>query len=246
MPKVSSKSLFYDIDLSDYTFYIQYCPDENVENYIGDYDNGNISSIMIRGISTLLRKHRVGISGNKFCGWTAYRVEVDMWYYESPDSSVCDWYKEGYEPEGYSKYIYEDEQNVKQTVHAGEHVQMYALWDEFYIQYNANGAAIKDTAIKMQELGKYQSGNTNPISRYTSSNVTDGQILTFDGYYLYRREIDKWYYKSADGSTHGWYKKGNQPSGYTLYIKTFPIVGSAYLGGTAHPGEHLVLYAKWS
>lgn len=336
--------------LSDYTFYIQYCPDENVENYIGEYNNGNISSVMIRGLSTPLFKAKVSKNGKKFCGWYAYRAESDTWYYESPDSRpngwykegqqpsgyekyyyldeqnvsltgnpgehvyMCaiwgnisiffvkflsnegigdeygmtvfwgqstqlkanqftknnrefvgwnaywveknkwyyqdtdsnnrGWYKEGYQPVGYVKYVYNDGQSVAQTVHAGNHVQMHALWDEFYIQYNPNYAVIKVDKIKKQETGRYKQNIQNPITLYTNSDLHNKptQNITISKFSFYRKEINKWLYEDANGN-RGWYYAHYQPSGYTLYYK---YAGSAnYIGATAPPGEHLVIYAHW-
>lgn len=63
---------------------------------------------------------------------------------------------------------------------------------------------------------------------------------------MYRADVDKWYYQSADGQTRAWYNEDNKPAGYTKYLKTFGNSNVAYLGGTALPGERLILVAQWS
>ncbi len=348
----AGSSLMYKyLDISSIMFHIQYCPDENIDNYINQFDNGNASSLIIRGVKTPLLKQRISVTGEEFLGWTAYRTEADMWFYQSPDGAESHWYKEGKQPEGYTKYIYDDKDEVKNTGYCGEHVlmcaqwantdkffisfhssatpdtiptqdvtygvstplrtntftksnrtfqgwnaywseknkwyykdtystakgwykegeqpvgykkylyldgqsvagtayagghiQMHTLWDEFYIQYNSNEAIIGNSNILVQKNAHFLKGDTNKISFFSGAKI-NGVSKTISGYCLYRKEIDMWYYKSADGATKVWCYWGEQPSGYTLYTKNKPTTGDAYLGATAYPGEHLVLYAKWN
>ena len=343
---------FCYLDMSDYTFHMQFCPDENVDDYIGKYDNGNVNAIMIYGLSTPLKKFRVCVTGKKFKGWTAYRAEVDKWYYsdssgetrgwykagkqpsgytkyvyadkqsvsktgspgehvlmcakwestskftvsfmsnggkgtmtdqtvtygtstalkankftktnrdfyawnaywseknrwyyESADGTDKGWYKEGYEPAGYKKYTYSDGQSVAKTVYAGSHVYMYAVWNEYYIQYDANGAMIEPENVLDRHTGKYETGAENKLKKYKNSDIyisgkpTEHKLVA---YRLYRREIDKWMYINSSG-TKKWYALGKQPSGYEIYERS-TLDSNVYLGATALPGEHLLLVAVW-
>ncbi len=351
-----SRSFTY-VDMSDYTFHIQFCPDENVTAYKDNYDNGNVNAVMLYGLSTPLRKFRVSQTGKSFVGWTAYRVETKMWYYkgllglnegwykegeqplgyskyvyedkqsvartgnpgehvlmcaqwedtskftvsflsndgngtmddqkitygnstalrantftkserdfyawnaywsekncwyyESADGSTKAWYKEGKEPDGYKKYEYTDTQNVAKTVYAGGHVYMYAVWNEYYIQYDAGGATIEYGNILEEESGKYATGAHNDVQVYEDSIVYVDNPVTGERedhpksvvkYQLYRREIGKWLYIHNDG-TKKWFVKGEQTGGYSIYERTADA--NIYLGATALPGEHLVLKAIW-
>ena len=343
---------YYSLNLSELMFHVQYCPDENVDEYIGEFDNGNASSLIIRGVETPLLKQRISITGKKFLGWTAYRAEANMWFYCLPDGSDRHWYVEGQQPEGHIKYIYKDKQGVSKTGYCGEHVlmcaqwedtnkfyisfhssatpgtvptqevtygvstplrantftktnrsfqgwnaywaeknkwyyedtnsdtkgwytegeqpvgfkkylyankqsvagtayagghiQMHALWDEFTIQYNSRDKIIANANILPQKTAHYLTGNTNKLSFFVvDSSMYQNNIPKIDGYYLYRREINKWYYQSTTDSHKVWCYKDQQPEGYELYVKEKPLSGNAYLGATALPGEHLVLYAKW-
>lgn len=205
------------------------------------------------GTSTQLLANQFAKTDRTFIGWNAYWVEKNKWYYQSPDGQTQAWYQEGCQPEGYVKYTYANRQNVARTANKGGHIQMYAKWDEFYIYYDADTAVIKQSKIKNMTTGKYPSNNMNQIIQYDLEDIQDSfrdfwvDDITFFGYYLYRQEVNKWYYESADGSTRGWYKKGLQPEGYNLYLKKFSAQsnGIAYLGGTAPAGEHLVLRAAW-
>ena len=198
------------------------------------------------GTSTALRSNAFKKSGRTFQFWNAYWSEKNKWYYQNADGTTKGWYKEGYEPAGYTKYVYNNKQNVSKTVKAGSHVYMYAVWNEYYIQYNATDATIGYQWILEQDTAKYADGAKNYIDifegavKYTSKTNYDEVYVK--GYNLYRREIDKWMYINSSG-TKNWYKKGSQPSGYTLYEREND--GDAYLGATALPEEHLILYAVW-
>ena len=153
------------------------------------------------------------------------------------------WYEEGFEPAGYKKYTYSDQQRVVQTVYAGSHLYMYAAWDEYRVFCDANGAKIKLSGIKPMVTARNCSGYINSVNAYTTADLTSG---TFNGCHLYIPEEDKWYYQSADGSDKGWYKEGSQPTGYTKYLKPFNSNGIASFAGTAPIGETLILVAQWS
>ncbi len=347
-----SRTITYcSLNLAEKMFHIQYCPDENVDEYANDFDNGNASSLVIRGVETPLLKQRISITGKVFTGWTAYRadknkwlykssdgktnawyiageqpagytkyvyideqkvsntgkegehvlmcaqwadtdkfyisfyssgmkgippkqevvygeatpltantftktnrvfqgwnaywVEKNMWYYISADKETKKWFREGDQDEGYTKYLYEDGQRVSGTAYKGGHIQMHALWNEFYVQFDANGAIIKNENILVQNSFHYKKGNTNVIPFFASSTL-NGKTVNITGYHLYRKEMNMWYYISADGKTKKWCKEGEQPAGYTLYVKSKPATGNNYLGITAYPGEHLLLRAIWS
>ena len=208
------------------------------------------------GTNTALRTNaytkKKGDTTLSFQFWNAYWPEKNRWYYINESSGEKGWYKEGYEPAGYTKYVYNNSQNVSKTVYAGSHVYMYAVWNEYYIQYNASEVTIEYGRVLDQHTGIYASGAHNTIQRYAG---TDNKYYFLDadrdlhvanrslrGYNLYRREINKWMYVNSAG-TKNWYTKGGQPSGYQIYEREAD--SDIYLGATALPGEHLILYAVW-
>ena len=124
---------------------------------------------------------------------------------------------------------------------------MHALWDEFNIYYNANGAIIKPGGELKMQVAWYKSGNTNAIKGLMGPDIHNSSpknMEEWEGWNLYRREVNQWYYQYGPGTIRDWYTEDSVPAGYVKYLK--PRALEMYLGGTAYPGEHLVLYAKWS
>lgn len=68
------------------------------------------------GTSTALRTNTYTKNNRTFQFWNAYWSEKNKWYYQNADGSAKGWYKEGYQPAGYTKYVYNDQQNVSKTV----------------------------------------------------------------------------------------------------------------------------------
>lgn len=199
------------------------------------------------GTSTALRANAYTKGAFTFQFWNAYWSEKNKWYYQNADGTTKGWYKEGYEPAGYTKYVYNNKQNVSKTVYKGSHVYMYAVWNEYYVQYNANGATVAYTDILEQHTAEYASGAQNGITPFDNSKLYVNKSTYYNtcllGYNLYRREIDKWMYISVDDGTKKWYKLNQNPNNYELYERARD--SNMYLGATAQPGEHLILYAVW-
>lgn len=65
-----------------------------------------------------------------FKGWKAkytdWWEEVDYWYYT--DGSECGWYPSGEQPEGWTKYIFQNQEKVKNLVDDYNVIHMYAVW----------------------------------------------------------------------------------------------------------------------
>lgn len=192
-------------------------------------------------------------------------MEKNCWYYINSDGTAKGWYKEGYEPKGYKKYTYTNGQTVKTTVHMGNHVYMYALWDEFYIQYalNQEEANGKNKMIPYDKVLKMDTGRSvktanNKIDvfkpyKYYKNEIYKGNYVTgyyedlnqdLTGYNIYRKEVDGWMYIKGDSKS--WFKFNHQTSGYTLYKKAVTSTGEYYINKTGNPGDHIILEAVWA
>ncbi len=228
-----SRSFSY-IDMSKFTYHMQFCPDSKVDTYAGVYGNGNVTAVMFRGLLTPLRKFRVSVTGKKFTGWTAYRVEDKTWLYCNSDRSVKKWCKAGEQPSGYSKYVYEDKQEVSKTGEAGDHVLMCAQWSstsKFTVSFMSNGGkgTMTDQTV------------THGTATALKANEFRKTSRSFNSWNAYWSEKNRWYYESADGSSKGWYKEGCEPVGYKKY--TYDDKQS--VSSTVHAGGHVYMYAVW-
>lgn len=191
------------------------------------------------GTSTALKANTFTKSYRIFMGWNAYWSEKNRWYYVSPDGATKGWYKEGYEPTGYRKYVFANKQKIAKTVYEGSHVYMCALWNEFYIQYDANGATIEHNCVQPQ----FSSSCTSiyQLQFYPNSIVyNNGAATTKQNEYLtlYRQEDNKWY------CSDGWYVLVNgNDSAKTKFMN---IAGGAIDGSLLYPGDHLIVVAGWT
>lgn len=67
----------------------------------------------------------------KFQGWKAkyydWWEDVEVWYYT--DGKKCGWYAAGKQPKGWNKYVFKNQEKVKNlTVEMGGVIHMYAVW----------------------------------------------------------------------------------------------------------------------
>ena len=224
--------------------------------YITFQKNGGTGSMsaqeVVYGTGANLTPNTFTKTNRTFKGWYAYWSELNKWYYiDSNDNGNRGWYVEGFEPAGYKKYVYSDQKLVVQTAYAGSHIYMYALWDEYKVFCDANGAMIKTACIKPMVTARNSKGCVNTIESYNASDLNvalydQETIPTFNGCYLYLKEENKWYYENSDGSHRVWCEEGSQPAGYKKYLKPFNSQGFGSFGRTAPEGETLILVAQWS
>lgn len=237
--------MFTYIDITDYTYHIQYCPDEKVEKYIERTEDGiklkennNVSSVMINGITTHLYKSRIVNKGKEFDGWTAYRAEADKWLYKDSavkDSSTNVWCVEGEQPEGYVKYVFKDKQEVTNVGLGGEHIFMCARWKdatEFTVSFFSDN--VENKAMRQRIVyGEPQRLSENTI-------VKEGRA--FQGWNAYWPEVNKWYYSSPDGEDCGWYVEDCQPKGYRKYL----FSDKQSISKLVFAGSNVYMYAVWN
>lgn len=228
--KSKQNRCFCYVDISDLIFNIEFCSDETMSNH-----DTNKKQFVFRYIPTTLYQQRITNSGYSLVGWTAYRQEVNKWYYVSADGQTMHWYTEGSQPAGYTKYVYGNMQTVAQVGLGGEHVFMCAQWepDEYYtIVYHSNGG----TGTMSNQRIKH--GMLTPLS----ANVYQKEGRTFQGWNAYWSEKNKWYYENISTGARGWYVEGREPDGYKKYVYT----DGQSVRQTAYAGGHVYMYAVWN
>ena len=67
----------------------------------------------------------------KFQGWKAkyydWWEDVELWYYTN--GKKCGWYEEGKQPKGWTKYVFKNQEKVKNlTSYMDDVIHMYAVW----------------------------------------------------------------------------------------------------------------------
>lgn len=231
-------------------FKIEYEPNYNGSNHVTGSDNTRKSSIVIRHTSTELLPNTFAKSEHIFKGWAAYWVgEGDRegkWYCNTDNGRA--WQSNYNSPD--DLYLYSDCQKVSQTVPAGDTVVMVAQWeltDKFTVKFLSNDENNKSL------IKQYTHGQTNYLDSctFTQDHIdkydiadSDKSNLTnvFLGWNAHWIEGDKWYYKSADGSSKGWYKEGNEPEGYKKYIYS----DGAKVVQTVPKGQNVEMHAVWN
>lgn len=231
-------------------FKIEYEPNYDGSNNVTGSDNSRKSSIVIRHTSTELLPNTFAKSEHRFKGWAAYWVgegsRPGKWYCNTDSGrSWEDTYNSTED-----LYIYSDCKKVSQTVPAGDTVVMVAQWDTvlyFTVKFLSNDENNKSL------IKQYTHGQTNYLDSctFTQDHIdkydiadSDKSNLTnvFLGWNAHWVEIDKWYYKSADGSSKGWYKEGSEPEGYKKYVYS----DGAKVVQTVPKGQNVEMYAVWN
>lgn len=105
---------------------------------------------------------------------------------------------------------------------------------KFTIQYDKNGGSgdnMPSTTVVY--------GVSTKISLNTYKSPSDEKL--FAGWYANRKSDDKWLYQDESGKL-GWYKEGNQPTGYT---KSIYRDGVTVAHTSSVKNDTIVMYAYW-
>lgn len=99
-----------------------------------------------------------------------------------------------------------------------------------YNKNNGNGNTMSNTIVTYGVPTQLSKNTYTPNSQYT----------TFAGWYAYRSSDGKWLY--SKGGNSGWYKEGEQPSGYvkSLYKDQATISATSYT-----KNDVITMYAQW-
>ncbi len=160
------------------------------------------------GYTTKLRKNTFENGGVKqFVGWTAYRTSDQKWWYENPNTGETNWYKEGSQPSGWKKAIYNDEASVAKTSSVNlDIIILYAQWKNFTIKYYAEGGS-----GSMDDSTVY-----NGTNYALKTNTFTKSHYNFKGWTAYKRFDKKWCYKNPNTGNPEWYK--TNPGGWEKYV----------------------------
>ncbi len=210
----------------------------NLKNYTVQYNAnggggvGYLPTTMIYGCATPLNRNNFGKSGHSFVGWHAKRTDNNKWFYTNGSDS--DWYTEGSQPSGYSKYTFSDGEAISRTIEPGKTMVMYAQWEKrFNIQFMGNNATSGTVADMVISEGQ---NYTLPSSGFTRTGCTLQ--------YWYAKDSDGNYYFSNNGDKI-WHSMSNIPSGY---VRTQYAPGSVITANDVDGidyDETIYMYAYW-
>ena len=159
-----------------------------------------------------LRKNTFTRTGYQFQGWYLTRVINKETYYLYDN---WQWYKEGTQPSGTKKCLYEDERRTSNATTVDKDViTAVAQWSPitYTIKYDGNGAdgGVMENTTHIYHASSSESGvvqlrkNTFKKSGYSFSGWVFSKKINGEIYYIY----NNWQ----------WYKDNEQPSGVEKYI----------------------------
>ena len=159
-----------------------------------------------------LRKNTFTRTGYQFQGWYLTRVINKETYYLYDN---WQWYKEGTQPSGTKKCLYEDERRTSNATTVDKDViTAVAQWSPitYTIKYDGNGAdgGVMENTTHIYHASSSESGvvqlrkNTFKKSGYSFSGWVFSKKINEEIYYIY----NNWQ----------WYKDNEQPSGVEKYI----------------------------
>lgn len=159
-----------------------------------------------------LRKNTFTRTGYQFQGWYLTRVINKETYYLYDN---WQWYKEGTQPSGTKKCLYEDERRTANATTVDKDViTAVAQWSPitYTIKYDGNGAdgGVMENTTHIYHASTSESGvvqlrkNTFKKSGYSFSGWVFSKKINGEIYYIY----NNWQ----------WYKDNEQPSGVEKYI----------------------------
>lgn len=109
-------------------------------------------------------------------------------------------------------------------------VTFYWKANTFTVKYNANGGTgtMADTT------------HTYGTAKEISANTFKRTGYTFNGWYVYRKSDNKWFY--GNGTSKGWYVEGKQPSGY---VKVYYTDETEIATTSPVDKDTVTMYAQW-
>lgn len=183
-----------------------------------------------------LRKNTFTKTGYKFQGWYLTRVINKEIYYLYDN---WQWHKEGTQPSGTKKCLYEDERRTSNaTTVDKEVITAVAQWSPitYTIKYDGNGAdsGVMENTTHIYHVSSSESGvvqlrkNTFKKSGYSFSGWVFSKKINGEIYYIY----NNWQ----------WYKDNDQPSGVEKY---FYKDEERSCNATTTDGDIITAIAQW-
>lgn len=183
-----------------------------------------------------LRKNTFTRTGYQFQGWYLTRVINKETYYLYDN---WQWYKEGTQPSGTKKCLYEDERRTSNATTVDKDViTAVAQWSPitYTIKYDGNGAdgGVMENTTHIYHASSSESGvvqlrkNTFKKSGYSFSGWVFSKKINGEIYYIY----NNWQ----------WYKDNEQPSGVEKYIYKDE---ERSCNATTIDGDTIMAIAQW-
>ena len=185
---------------------------------------------------TELRKNTFTKTGYRFQGWYLTRVINKETYYLYDN---WQWYKEGTQPSGTKKCLYEDERRTSNATTVDKDVlTAVAQWSPitYTIKYDGNGAdsGVMENTTHIYHASSAESGvvqlrkNAFKKSGYSFSGWVFSKKINGEIYYFY----DNWQ----------WYKDNEQPVGVEKYIYKDE---ERTCNATTTDGDTVIAIAQW-
>lgn len=230
-------SIFLKFDTNTYT--VKY--DSNggtgsMENTIHKYfKRDNMDGV------TKLRKNTFTKIGFKFKGWYMTRTINGEIYYLYDN---WQWYKEGTQPSGTKKCLYEDERRTSNaTTVDKDMITAVAQWSPitYTIKYDGNGAdsGVMENTTHIYHVSSFESGvvhlrkNAFKKSGYSFSGWVFSKKINGETYYLYN---------NGQYNNLQWHKDNEQPAGVEKYIYND---SECTCNATTIDGDTITAIAQW-
>ena len=230
-------SIFLKFDTNTYT--VKY--DSNggtgsMENTIHKYfKRDNMDGV------TKLRKNTFTKIGFKFKGWYMTRTINGEIYYLYDN---WQWYKEGTQPAGTKKCLYEDERRTSNaTTVDKDMITAVAQWSPitYTIKYDGNGAdsGVMENTTHIYHVSSFESGvvhlrkNAFKKSGYSFSGWVFSKKINGETYYLYN---------NGQYNNLQWHKDNEQPAGVEKYIYND---SEGTCNATTIDGDTITAIAQW-
>lgn len=230
-------SIFLKFDTNTYT--VKY--DSNggtgsMENTIHKYfKRDNMDGV------TKLRKNTFTKIGFKFKGWYMTRTINGEIYYLYDN---WQWYKEGTQPAGTKKCLYEDERRTSNaTTVDKDMITAVAQWSPitYTIKYDGNGAdsGVMENTTHIYHVSSFESGVV-----HLRKNAFKKSGYSFSGWVFSKKINGEIYYLYNNGQYNNlqWYKDNEQPAGVEKYIYND---NEGTCNATTIDGDTITAIAQW-
>lgn len=188
-----------------------------------------------------LRKNTFTKTGYKFQGWYLTRVINKEIYYLYDN---WQWYKEGTQPFGTKKCLYEDERRTSNATTVDKDViTAVAQWSPitYTIKYDGNGA---DSGVMENTTHIYHASSAESGVVHLRKNTFKKSGYSFSGWVFSKKINGETYYLYNNGQYNNlqWHKDNEQPAGVEKYIYND---SEGTCNATTIDGDTITAIAQW-
>ena len=188
-----------------------------------------------------LRKNTFTKTGYKFQGWYLTRVINKEIYYLYDN---WQWYKEGVQPSGTKKCLYEDERRTSNATTVDKDViTAVAQWSPitYTIKYDGNGA---DSGVMENTTHIYHASSAESGVVHLRKNTFKKSGYSFSGWVFSKKINGETYYLYNNGQYNNlqWHKDNEQPAGVEKYIYNN---SEGTCNATTIDGDTITAIAQW-